>query len=93
METLQQQCRDKSCTCPNDKTTNECGDRSCTCQNDEAVNHPNETIQQHIQHHKQQIETIKTFLTDIDYKSREDKYEQKNQLQTHISQLDQSIMK
>jgi DNA repair exonuclease SbcCD ATPase subunit len=67
-------------------TDNICRDGACTRPNDEAV------IQQ-IQHHKQQIENIKTFLTNLDYKSREEKYEQKNRIQTTINQLDQTIMK
>ena len=55
-------------------------------------NESNQTKQQEIQSYKHQIETIKTFLTDIDYKSREEKYTQKETLQKQIQTLDQTIM-
>ncbi|MDR2416116.1 MAG: hypothetical protein LBD75_05990 [Candidatus Peribacteria bacterium] len=55
--------------------------------NGEAVN-----LHATIQHHQQQIDRIKTFLTNINYKSREEKYEQQETLQKQITQLDQAIM-
>jgi DNA repair exonuclease SbcCD ATPase subunit len=42
---------------------------------------------------KQQIDQIKNFLTDIDYKSREEKYTAKETLQKQIHDKDQTIMK
>jgi DNA repair exonuclease SbcCD ATPase subunit len=46
-----------------------------------------------IQSAKTQTEHIKTFLTTIDYKSREEKYAQKETLQKQIHEKDQTIMK
>ncbi|MDR0282930.1 MAG: hypothetical protein LBI53_06725 [Candidatus Peribacteria bacterium] len=47
---------------------------------------------QQVQIYNTQIETIKTFLTDINYKSREEKYTQKEVLQKQIHEKDQVIM-
>jgi predicted RNase H-like nuclease (RuvC/YqgF family) len=64
-----------------------CRERACPFPNSDA-----EGIHHQIQTYQSQITAIKTFLTDINYKSREDKSTQKEQLQKQLHTLDQTIM-